>query len=227
MGIIPQLQCKKCQLMYHHECVGRDGSRSFGSFICEVYQQNIYFILFHLIKRTHLTQFSSIITKLRPSIHRFIFVVNNYKQHCIREKAEKAEIAQNAQLAAAATQELLQNSTISNELNGSSIGTEQIARQKDRSSRKSILTTTTAAVKSNPSVATNKRTRDEASVAASTTLNISNNSSIGENNIGSTPQSVAVVAGRKYIMVPKTNKPNISPSTGVDNINGVVAVKSS
>lgn len=45
------------------------------------------------------------------------------------------------------------------------------------------------------------------------------NSKTDATNDTSPPQSVAIVAGRKYIMVPKTNVMSITP-TGVDAVNG-------
>lgn len=51
MGIIPQLQCRKCQFMYHQECIGKDGSRRSGSFVCEVYQ--IFLLKSYLSKDTN------------------------------------------------------------------------------------------------------------------------------------------------------------------------------
>lgn len=36
MGTIPQLQCKKCLCLYHHECVGLGATSTIESYVCQV-----------------------------------------------------------------------------------------------------------------------------------------------------------------------------------------------
>lgn len=91
------------------------------------------------------------------------------------------------------------------------------------------LTSNTGGTNTTQSQSQSKRSAKEGSVIGSMTTwvpptaNITQSKAIfGQNNENKSPppQSVAIVAGRKYIMVPKTNMMSISPS-GVDTANGV------
>lgn len=124
-----------------------------------------------------------------------------------------------------------------NGVNNSGNGTTE-PRQRDKNARKS----STGANQSNsnrPQNATNvainaqltankRNSREDNSVIGSmttwvpSTATLTQSKSVFSNDNdtkSSPPQSVAIVAGRKYIMVPKTNLMSISPS-GVDTING-------
>lgn len=68
----------------------------------------------------------------------------------------------------------------------------------------------------------NKRVIDSITTWIPNTANLTHSKQPQDQNNEnqSPPQSVAIIAGRKYIMVPKTNVMSISPS-GLDNVNGV------
>lgn len=110
-----------------------------------------------------------------------------------------------------------------NERNEGLHSSESLLRQRDHAKQKSLLLTNTSSNKSTTSNLNNKR-KDETINLSATNLNstlTTPTTNKAENDIDS-PQSIAIVAGRKYIMVPKATKTNISPS-----VNGVQTVKSS
>ncbi|XP_055312508.1 uncharacterized protein LOC129574468 isoform X1 [Sitodiplosis mosellana] len=158
MGIIPQLQCKKCQFMYHHECVGKDGSRHITTFVCE---------------------------------------------HCKREKSEAAQSAQAAAAAAAAANK---DQQIENKMVNAN-STEQLTTPIRPMKKAPLPNSLTKSATSTPTNA--KSAKDD--TAAPTEHDLS------------APQSIAIVAGRKYIMVPKTAKIATTP----DSVNGNQTTKSS
>lgn len=139
-------------------------------------------------------------------------------QHCIREKNETAQNVQ----AIAMNTEPIQTTNLSNvtnnERNDVLHSPESLLRLKDHTKQKSLLLTNTSINRSSTSHSNNKR-KDETTTSA-TSLNSTTTNKI-ENDADS-PQSIAIVAGRKYVMVPKTSKPSISSS-----VNGVQTIKSS
>lgn len=107
-------------------------------------------------------------------------------------------------------------------------------KQRDRSSRKSSTTSTAQTSNGNRTQNTiphniggsKRNSKEENSISMTTrlpnTTNITQSKKLFGNDKetnSSPPQSVAIVAGRKYIMVPKTNTMSISPAGG-DTING-------
>lgn len=110
-----------------------------------------------------------------------------------------------------------------NPSNGNSSINNTIDKQKDRTIKKATLTSATP-IKLNPNSLLKARpanddTSKKNDSVASTTTTTTNNKSQPDST--SAPQSIAIVAGRKYIMVPKAN------IAADDSVNGVPAAKSS
>lgn len=126
----------------------------------------------------------------------------------MREKNDAAQSAHATQ--AAATKDTNQNASNGN----TNYSTE---KQKDRANKKASVTAATP-IKLNPNSLLKTRpvfddSFERKDTIASTKINKSQPDST------SAPQSIAIVAGRKYIMVPKAN------ATAADSINGIPAAK--
>lgn len=138
----------------------------------------------------------------------FVFCI----QHCVREAATAAAaaalMAEQAALGAPAS--LNATPILTTTANVNPNDASNLTRPKEAKPNASILTTPTN--RTGAINLANKHKGDK--MAASTTLAIPK----PNDSDGKTPQSIAIVAGRKYIMVPKS--PN-------KNVNGVEATKSS
>lgn len=128
----------------------------------------------------------------------------------MREKNEAA--AQNAQ----ATQAAAMKDTNQTPSNGNTNNSTD--KQKDRTIKKATVVTSATPVKLNPNSLLKSRPAVDDNGKRNDTMTLA---TVNKSQPDSTsaPQSIAIVAGRKYIMVPKANV------TAADLVNGVPAAK--
>lgn len=140
----------------------------------------------------------------------------------MREKNEAAQSSQAAQ--AAAMKDTNQNAS-----NGNT--NDSTDKQKDRTNKKATVTLATpiklnpnSLLKARPAIDDNLKRTDtmaSATTTATTAITTTTTTTVNRSQPDSTsaPQSIAIVAGRKYIMVPKANV------TAAESVNGLPAAK--
>lgn len=199
MGTIPQLQCKKCLCLYHHECVGLGSSTSIvESYVCQVCPNGIDNFC---IKKFELNLF-------------FDF------QGC--RPPEMLPIATPPippPPPAPIPPALIENSSIPNDSNCASSSTSQQSVPKIERDHKPFTHHHHNINRGGNSLnSTKENVVDSLTTWHYNTANISTNRN-NLNKFDTPPQSIASINGRKFIIVPKTNVLSVSPSSEMKSHN--------